>query len=240
MGPTPHEVELRDGTRVLVRPILPEDKDRLRRGLALLSPRSRYLRFHSPVTAITDQQLRYLTEVDYRDHMAWVAIDRDRPADPGMGVARYVRLPDEPAVAEAAITVADDYQGRGLGSVLLRVLGRSATEQGIRTFRSYVLDENVAMRRIFDRLGARREREEAGVWRIDLDLTDLDVSDETGDAPPSLAKRVLHAAASGRLPMPVFDPPVWRGTDGRSRVLKRRPHHEDAGPEAAGEPAGGD
>lgn len=215
-----HEVTLRDGTRAILRPIRPSDKERLRRGLALLSPRSRFLRFHTPVVELSDEQLRYLTEVDYHDHMAWVAIDPEHSEEPGMGVARYIRLVDDPTVAEAAITVADAYQGRGLGRVLLRVLGESARASGIDTFRSYVLDENAPMLAIFRRLGARIEREEDGVLRVDLDLP----QDGTADEAPA-TRAVLREAAQGRLPLGMFDPPVW-SQRARDAVLKRHPPDE--------------
>lgn len=223
-----HETVLRDGTRVLLRPIHPDDKDRLRKGLALLSPRSRYLRFHTPVVDLNDEQLRYLTEIDYDDHMAWVAVDPHDQDTPGMGVARYIRLPDDPTVAEAAITVADAYQGRGLGSALLRVLSSSAQESGIRMFRSYVLEENRGMVRIFERLGAHIEREEDGVLRVDLELPDDEEAEET-----SHAREVLRQAARGKLPMPLFDPPVW-SQRAREAMLKRRPPDDDGEQTAEG------
>src|SRR5947207_5929492 len=107
---------LRDGSPVVVRPILPEDRDRLVEGFARLSDESRYRRFGTPVRRLTDEQLRYLTEIDYETHMAWIALDPATPGEPGLGVARYVRLPGEPEVAEAAVTVVDSHQGLGLGT----------------------------------------------------------------------------------------------------------------------------
>jgi len=140
---TPIEFALRDGTRIVVRPVLPEDKERLRDGFALLSPRSRYRRFLTALGHLSDEQVRYLTEVDYADHMAWVALDPSAPTQPGVGVARYVRLPEEPTVAEAAVTVLDAYQGKGVRTILQVALAGSALEHGIRSFRGYVLAENV-------------------------------------------------------------------------------------------------
>ena len=234
------EVELRDGTRAIIRPIRPEDRDRLREGLSRLSPESRYLRFHTPVVELTDEQLTYLTEIDYRDHMAWVALDPYEPDEPGMGVARYVRLEEDPTAAEAAITVADRYQGRGLGSVLLGILARSAREQGIHTFRSYVLEENTAMLRIFERLGATqvppREGEVGeGVIRIDLPLPE-----QAEGVEDSVIRRVLRYAASRELPeLPILPRPLWRElrpADRRTGTMKWRqpdppPDEDPAGSE---------
>ena len=141
-APEPLEVQLRDGSRALLRPIRPEDRQRLVEGFALLSPRSRYLRFHDDVQHLTDEQLRCLTEVDHRGHAAWVALDPAHPGVPGMGIARYIRLSHAPTVAEFAITVVDHYQGRGLGTLLLAVLAEAARANGIDVFRNYVLADN--------------------------------------------------------------------------------------------------
>lgn len=193
--PEPIEVTLRDGTRAWIRPIRPDDKDRLQEGLQRLSPESRYLRFHTGVDRLSESQLRYLTEIDYADHMAWVAVDTDQPGTPGMGVARYVRLPAEPDIAEAAVTVIDEHQGKGLGSVLLNVLSRSAIEHGIRVLRNYVLVENEAMLRLLDELGAQRHDEGDGVYRVDMPLPA-----DPRDLPETPAKGVLRATARRRLP----------------------------------------
>jgi RimJ/RimL family protein N-acetyltransferase len=201
-GPELH-LRLRDGTRTRLRPVVPADKARLADGFASLSPRSRYLRFHGAIGFLTDRQLAYFTEIDYRDHMAWVAIDEDRPEQPGMGVARYVRLADDPEVAEAAITVADAYQGRGLGTVLLTVLGGSARRNGIHTFRSYVLAANTAMITLFRSLGATVRDDGDSVFRVDLALPDD--PDELPDTPAGRVVRELAAAG----PSLLFGTPLW-------------------------------
>ena len=184
------EVLLRDGTRALIRPILPGDRERIRRGMNELSPRTRMLRFHAPIEHLTDEQLTYLTEIDYDDHCAWVAVDADHPDEPGIGVARYVRLDDEPAVAEAAVTVVDRYQGRGAGTLLLAVLAATAVSRGIKVFRNYVLTDNAAILELFEHLEMTRVDEGYGVYRVDAPLpADLD---ELRESP---AGQVLKAAA---------------------------------------------
>jgi GNAT superfamily N-acetyltransferase len=186
--------ELRNGAPIVVRPILPGDKERLVEAFARLSETSRYRRFGTAVQRLTDEQLRYLTEIDYEDHMAWVALDPTAPGEPGLGVARYVRLPDEPAVAEAAVTVVDSHQGLGLGSILLGVLGLSAVAHGIRVFRAYVLEENLAMQELFAGLGATMHHE-GPMLRVDVPLPE----DPAGlpDTPTGL---VFKAVASHMLP----------------------------------------
>jgi GNAT superfamily N-acetyltransferase len=164
------EVALRDGTRVRLRPILPEDKGLLVAGFLSLSPESRYRRFMRPIEELTERQLAYLTEIDYVDHFAWVAISLEQAVTPGVGVARYVRLPGEAEVAEAAVTVIDDYQGRGLGTLLLEALGAVALEHGIRSFRGYALEVNRPMRELLEAIGARMEHDSPGVMRVEIDL----------------------------------------------------------------------
>jgi GNAT superfamily N-acetyltransferase len=182
-----YRTSLRDGTPVLVRPIRPDDKDLVRRGFDRLSPASRYQRFLAPVDELTEAELKYLTEIDYLDHFAWAALRADR-VDEGMGVARYIRLKDEPEIAEAAVTVVDEYQGRGLGTLLLALLGAAALAAGIRFFRAYVLAENVPMRDLLDSLGARTEFDSPGLVRFDVPL-------DPQLLPDSPAGRVLKAVA---------------------------------------------
>jgi RimJ/RimL family protein N-acetyltransferase len=216
LRPLPREwsrrVTLRDGTKVLLRPIRPEDRERVVAGLARLSPASRYLRFHSAVDHLSERQLDYLTIVDHLDHEAIVAIDLDRPDRPGVGVARYIREPYEPHVAEAAITVADEYHGMGAGTILLGALAARARENGVAVFRSYVLDGNAGMLEVFDHLGAHRELETDGLWRVDLD-----VPEDEADVPDSAAGRAFLEAAREHHGLASLIPPIW------SRV-KRRLH----------------
>lgn len=208
--PWSHRTALRDGTPVLLRQIRPTDREQLADGFAHLSPSSRYLRFRAPIDRLTDEQLTELTEVDHHDHEAIVAIDLGREHRPGIGVARYVREPYEREVAETAVTVADGYQGRGVGTLLLGALAGRASDEGVRVFRSYVLAGNVGMLEVFDHLGARRERQRDGMWRVDLPLPDHDA--EVADADP------LRAFAS-LTPRPLTDVP---GPDGRRRWWRRR------------------
>lgn len=195
---------LRDGTRVLLRPIRPEDRDRLAEGFRRLSPASRYLRFHTTMTAFTPEQLDYLTRVDHHEHEALVALDLDRPEVPGVGVARYIRDPDERRVAEAAVTVADEYHGQGAGTLLLGALSARARSNGIEVFRNYVLADNTAMLEVFDQLGAERSPEATGLWRVDLALPEHD-----RDLPDSAAGRAFMAAARDGFRLSSVLPPVW-------------------------------
>ena len=146
-------VHLRDGTRVVLRLIRPSDKAQLRAAFERLSPESRYSRFLSPRSALTDRELRYLTEVDGKDHVALVALKTPLLGqEEGIGVARFIRLAGQADVAEPAITVADDHQGKGLGSILLRRLTEAAWERGVRQFHCQVLARNDQMRQLLDEM----------------------------------------------------------------------------------------
>lgn len=161
---------LMDGTHISMRPIEPGDKAAIADGFDHLSDESRYRRFMGGVKRLTPPILAALTEVDHVDHEAWVAYAPDEPGGPGIGVARYVRLRDEPDVAEPAVTVIDEYQGRGIGTAMMDVLARDAAEHDIRRFRAYVLVDNGPIIKILRRFGATMSVEEPGVLRADIDL----------------------------------------------------------------------
>lgn len=188
-----HRVTLTGGTTIILRPIRPEDKQALVDGLGRLSPESRYRRFMRPVTSLNERELRYLTEIDYTDHFAWVAVSADPDSEhPGLGVARYVRDPKDPEVAEAAVAVVDDHQRLGLGTLLLSLLVRTALENGIRTFRSWVQADNVRVLRPLEQIGARRSTDD-GMLRIEVDLPEVYEGSRLQEA--------LRAVAAGE-----FDP----------------------------------
>lgn len=163
-------VRLADGTAVALRPLGPGDGKMLAAGFDRLSDRSRYRRFLSPVPRLTSSMLDFLTSVDGIDHRAWGALI-DEPAGPvGAGVIRWVRSRTDPAVADMAVTVIDDYQGRGLGALLQDVAIVDAFACGIERFEGIVLDENIASRRMLARGGARLRSEGGGVLAFTLEL----------------------------------------------------------------------
>ena len=105
-----------------------------------MSEESRYRRFLSPKPSFTSAELAYLTEVDHHDHEALIAIEPES-GEP-VGVARYVRDPAQPQVAEAALAVVDEWQHRGVGTALLRHLIARARQEDVRRFRASVLGDN--------------------------------------------------------------------------------------------------
>jgi RimJ/RimL family protein N-acetyltransferase len=181
-------VTLRDGARVRIRPISPDDRDELKAGFERLSPESRYRRFFSPLPRLSERELDRLTQVDHHDHEALVAIDEETGA--GLAVARYVRVDRE--TAEPAIAVADDWQGRGLGTVLLDALADRAREEGITCFRATVLATNAPAIALLEGLGATPRSRDAQELVLDVALP------EARGAGPGLVG-LLRAVATGAL-----------------------------------------
>jgi RimJ/RimL family protein N-acetyltransferase len=141
---------------LLIRPIRPDDKDALVAGLGRLSERSVYQRFLSPKPRLTASELTYLTEVDFTDHYALVAVLARRP-DVMVGVGRWVRDADAPQTAEVAIVVADDLQGRGVGTTLGRWLARTAVQRDVTRFTATMLPSNRAAHRLFATISEQLE-----------------------------------------------------------------------------------
>jgi GNAT superfamily N-acetyltransferase len=168
---------LAGGTRVLIRPLLYSDRREIAAGYQQLSDQARRLRFFSAPPDLSDADLEYLANLDYRDHFAWAAFALDEAGQPGVGVARYIRRRDEPSQAEAAVTVLDGYGHRGLGTLLLVMLAERARQNGIATFVSYVLWANEDVINALVTAGARVEPAEPGVARVEIDLPG---DDDTG------------------------------------------------------------
>lgn len=164
---------LRDGTLVLLRPVRHGDKPLLLRGFEQLSEQSRYLRFLVPKPTLSEEELRYLTEVDGENHFAIGALRLDEVGEPGegLGIARMIRYADEPEVAEAAIAVADAMHGRGLGTLLFMRLVAAGCERGIARFRCEVHASNNAMKDLIGSVNPEYSIEVgAGVMSIEFEL----------------------------------------------------------------------
>lgn len=144
-------VQLSDGSEVLVRQVRPEDKPLFVAGWSQLSDHSVYTRFLSSRPVLNVDELAFFTEIDHVDHEAIGAMDPK--SGNGVGVARYVRDAQRPHAAEAAVTVVDAWQGRGLGSKLLRRLCARAAENRIRVFTATLFAANEAALAMLQRLG---------------------------------------------------------------------------------------
>ncbi|MBJ7328795.1 MAG: GNAT family N-acetyltransferase [Solirubrobacteraceae bacterium] len=166
---------LPNGTEIRLRPIQPDDKIRLQRGLAHLSLESTVQRFLGPKPGFSGAELRYLTEVDGIDHVAIVAVTDQPDGDEELvAVGRFVRDPERPEYAEVAITVGDELQGQGLGTLLGTTLAAEARLRGIRHFTALLQGTNEAAQRLFARISNHLTTElRDGVREVVADLPTL-------------------------------------------------------------------
>jgi RimJ/RimL family protein N-acetyltransferase len=141
-----HLLTLADGTALVVRPLEGHDRDALEAAVARLSPTTRLLRFAAPKPQLTKADLDRLLDVDHHDREALVAVDPQ--TGEGVAVARYAAVPGEPGTAELAITVADAWQGRGLGGALTRMVLECAREEGFARVHALTMGENVRAQRM--------------------------------------------------------------------------------------------
>jgi GNAT superfamily N-acetyltransferase len=179
-------VDLPDGSEVRLRPVAADDKPLFAAAWEAFGETSRYRRFMMPKQHLSLHDLEYLTEVDHVDHEAIGAVDPRTGA--GLGVARYLRHPERPDAAEAAVAVIDEWQGRGLGSLLLRRLTNRATANGITTFTASLVTENRSILHLFERLGRVHVRNiGGGTMEIDVELP-------VGDA-----RTLLRSTATGHV-----------------------------------------
>jgi RimJ/RimL family protein N-acetyltransferase len=152
MRSLPTTESTRDGSRIVIRALEPDDKPLLVEGLDRMGEESRYRRFLSPKPSFTSAELAYLTEVDHHDHEALIAHDSD--GEP-LGVARYVRGAD-PERAEVAVAVVDDWQGRGVATELLDRLVDRARDEGVRVFTATTMHDNRDALGLMESLGETR------------------------------------------------------------------------------------
>ncbi len=156
MEPRTYAVDetLRDGTRLHIRAIRPDDKQALVALFLRLSPQTVYYRFHGVKKSLSREELIYLTELDFHRQAALVAVLTFDGEEQIVGVGRYASAPGAPEHrAEVAVTVEDAHQGRGIGSLLLKHLMAVARGEGVTEFDAHVLAENRGMLHLFERTG---------------------------------------------------------------------------------------
>jgi GNAT superfamily N-acetyltransferase len=193
-------IKLRDGSDVVVRPLAPDDRERIRRAFDRLSPESRYRRFFVSLRELSDGLLDLLTDVDHDAHEAIVGIDPQ--SGDIVGVARYVRMPEQPERAEASVAVVDDWQGRGLGrSLLERLVGR-AREMGVSRFVALTQADNRRAVDVMSQLGPTTSSLRGDVVELDIELPKHGIG-----APLATA---LRAAAGALLDVQPLAEQIWR------------------------------
>lgn len=137
----------RDGREILVRAIRPEDKEFFEDEFEHLSPESRYFRFFTPKTELTDKELKYFSELDFLKHVGLIAFIRDGDELVAAGTGRYIVCDTDrdDLSAEVAFDVKEEYQNLGIATLLLRELTCIAGTSGIRRLVAYVLSSNAKM-----------------------------------------------------------------------------------------------
>lgn len=155
MKPPDYREQIRiDGVPITIRTLVPDDRAIEEAFVRDLSPESRYLRFHTALPALTPEMTERFINLDYPDQMALIACVGGGQNERQIGVARYARSATESA-ADLGIAIADAWQGKGLGTELLRRLLVLADRAGIRQLSADVLYENHRMRSLARDLGFR-------------------------------------------------------------------------------------
>jgi RimJ/RimL family protein N-acetyltransferase len=162
-----HTTNLKDGTPVLIRLYEPQDSDEIYAGLKKLSDSSAYLRFMTCLSNLPDERIVELKKIDHDHHLAICAFDLNKDPMVGMGIARYVRMESDPQIAEAAVTILDEYQNRGLGTELLYLLTKLASQKGVSHLRAHVLSTNKPILAIARKVGSKISHYEGQVLQVD-------------------------------------------------------------------------
>jgi acetyltransferase len=165
------DVELADGTLVRLRPIRPEDAEIEQTFVRNLSPRSKYFRFMQSLRELTPAMLVRFTQLDYDRELAFIAVINEKGREVEVAVARYGMNPDGES-CEFAVVVADEWQGKGLGTRIMSQLMLSARARGFKTMEGQVLADNTAMLELVRELGfvVRPDPENPGVYLVTREL----------------------------------------------------------------------
>jgi RimJ/RimL family protein N-acetyltransferase len=161
--------KLRNGERIEIRAVRPQDRDDLLAAVGRTSSESLYRRFFAVRRNFSETEESFYLDVDFVSHVALVVLADDNGRQSIVGGGRYVV--NEPGQAEIAFTVVDKYQGRGLGAALLRHLAVIARQAGLRELVAHVLPHNRAMLKVFEKSGLKYSaKREAGSVYVKLGL----------------------------------------------------------------------
>lgn len=169
-----HDLELADGRKVHLRPILPDDEADLRQAVAEADPETLRMRFLGGRPPQSDEDFAHLVRVDYVNRLAVVALT---PEGVGVGIARYERLHDDGGygdAAEIAVAVDRDWRHLGVATALVQLLGEAALRQGVRRFQAEFFADNIDVTDLIAGAGLHyvRSLDETGVVSVDVALPD--------------------------------------------------------------------
>lgn len=160
---------LRDGWRIEIRALRPNDQACLLAAVERSSAQSLRRRFFGVKRSFTDKEIAFFLDVDFINHVALVAALNAPGRTTIVGGGRYVLV--RPGTAEVAFTVVDEFQGRGIGAALMRHLAAIARDAGLKELIAEVLAENSPMLKVFEKSGLScRTKRESGVVHISLQL----------------------------------------------------------------------
>jgi len=161
---------LRDGCRVEIRAVRPDDWAKLVAVVGRTSDQSLYRRFFGLKRSFSEQEVAFFVNVDFVNHVALVALTEEGERSVIVGGGRYIVV--QPGQAEVAFAVIDEYQGRGIGRALMRHLATIARAAGLQTLIAEVLPENTPMLQLFKTSGLRvSTKREAQVAHVTLRLS---------------------------------------------------------------------
>ena len=159
----------RDGRRLEIRALKPQDQEGLHAAVDRSSPQSRYRRFFGAKRSFSDKEVNFFMNVDFVNHVALVAVVEERGHATIVAGGRYIV--DRPGSAEIAFVVIDEYQGQGIGATLLRNLIVLARDAGLKEFTAEVLPENAPMLKVFEKSALKMStKREAGTVHVALQL----------------------------------------------------------------------
>lgn len=174
---------LNDGSPICIRQVRKDDEQRLKEGIAKMSPRSRYLRFFSGMKEPPQHVIERLVKVDGHDHIAWGAIRTDLPEAPALGVVHAFRDEKDEDVAEFSVAVLDEYHGLGLARLLTAVLLLDCVDEGLAELTVHILADNEPARALTRSLGGVAKGIEQGVsvytMRIEEAVAALKAEEDT-------------------------------------------------------------
>jgi GNAT superfamily N-acetyltransferase len=142
---------LRNGRKVEVRAQRPQDRERLEAAIARMSDESLYRRFFAAKHHFSEKEVEYFLNIDFVNHVALVAVADESGNPKIVGAGRYIVV--RPGRAEVAFAVVDEYQGQGIGAILMRNLSTMARQAGPGELIAEVLSSNGAMLKVFEGSG---------------------------------------------------------------------------------------
>lgn len=173
----------------MIRPIRPDDRERLRLSHARLSEESRYRRFMAAKPQLSMADASYLVDIDGCDHYALVATVAEPGGEEIVGVARFIRLSDRSDAAEFAIVIGDAWQRQGLAGELMGRLADAAVSRGVERFCATILADNHGIRRVIEQLAAGpvRRRRSGSTIEVEFPLPTRQAAGASPDGPAIIA-----------------------------------------------------